>query len=90
MGGSLYLYTTPDGILNTGVYVAANDQIAITGDLDNSKDYEQDGYTVLEMEYMQGRVSGLMDVTTQIMDVNQCKGGNGVVDAPMDMDKSKK
>jgi hypothetical protein len=52
----------------------------------NYKNVEQEIYTVTEIEYVEGRLLGMIEITTQILNVRQCDGLGRVVEAPMYMD----
>jgi hypothetical protein len=80
---SYSIYSTPDYKFDSGYYLPGDDKIVVTGEVVNYNNETKTIYAVSEIEYIPGKVKGFKDVVTQILQVNQCEGGNLGLHAPV-------
>jgi hypothetical protein len=72
IGGSVF--TTDDGSLNSGYYISPVDPIMMMGDVVNLSNDTRVVYTKADIDYVPGKVPGMMDVSVQMLNVGQCDG----------------
>ena len=81
VGGGVF--TTADGGLNSGYYIAKEDTIIMAGDVVNLSNMTQHVYAAAEIEYIEGRRPGMMmDASILMTNVNECDGEMGIFQAP--------
>jgi len=83
------LYTTVDGKFNSGYYIGKNHGILLTGDVINYKNWTQDVYTLTELEYVEGSIPSMMEVSIQALSIGQCEGASGLIEPPIGKTKFK-
>src|SRR6195952_5114098 len=69
-------YTTPDGVFNSGYYIGKNERIMVTGEVVNYTNDTKKIYSVSDLEYIPGRPAGSLDVSVQVVSVNQCESSD--------------
>jgi hypothetical protein len=85
VGGGVF--TTSDGKLNSGYYIGPTDPIMMMGDVVNLTNDTRVVYTKTDIEYIPGKVPGVMDASIQMVNVGECEGGSGIFSAPADLKK---
>jgi hypothetical protein len=80
VGGGVF--TTADGGLNSGYYIAKEDMIIMAGDVVNLSNVTQHVYAAAEIEYIEGRLPEMMDASILMTNVNECDGEMGIFQAP--------
>jgi hypothetical protein len=72
------MYTTPDGKFNSGYYIGKEDPIMMSGDVVNYTNETKIVYTKSDVEYVQGRSPGQLEVSTQVLSIGACDSLQGV------------
>jgi hypothetical protein len=85
IGGGIF--TTADGKFNSGYYIGLNDQIAMLGDIVNLSNDTRYVYTKADIEYVEGRLPGMLETSVQMLNVGQCEGSVGIFSPPEDEKK---
>jgi hypothetical protein len=88
-GQGTSFFTTSDGKFNGGYYIGKDHAILISGDVVNYKNQAQNVYIHSELEYVEGSVPNLMEVSMQVLSIGQCEGSTGVIEAPKGQNKFK-
>jgi hypothetical protein len=73
---ALTTYTSPDGKLNSGYYVAKNDFVISSGEVINYNDQEKKVYVVADIEYLAGRQPDFYESSIQALFISGCDWGN--------------
>jgi hypothetical protein len=81
------VFTTGDGKFNSGYYIGKADPIVMMGDVVNLKNETRYVYAKSDIEYLPGKVAGMMDASIQMLNVGQCDGSFGVFNAPEGLQK---
>jgi hypothetical protein len=76
------LYTTKDWKFNSGYYIGKSATILAMGEVVNYSTEPKKIYVVSEIEYVPGKPAGSMDVSIQVLSVNQCESLNIALQAP--------
>jgi hypothetical protein len=79
-GGAFY--TTMDGHYNSGYYIGKDDKTLMTGDIVNYTNETKEVYSLIDIQYIQGKPAGHMEAVTQLWSVGQCDGMIGFVRPP--------
>jgi hypothetical protein len=79
-GGAFF--TTADGQFNSGYYVGKNDKIIMNGDIVNYTNETKTVYSLIDVQYVEGKPAGNMEAVTQLWSVGQCDGQVGFVKPP--------
>jgi hypothetical protein len=80
VGGGVF--TTSDGSFNSGYYIGKEDMLIMTGDVVNLSNFTKHVYASAEIEYIEGRVPGMLDASILMTNVGQCDGDMGIFQAP--------
>jgi hypothetical protein len=80
IGGSIF--TTDNAKLNSGYYIAPLDPIVMMGDVVNLNNETRLVYTKADIDYIPGKVPGMLDASVQMLNVGQCDGSFGIFNAP--------
>lgn len=70
-------FTTPDGKFNSGYYIGKKDRILMGGDVVNYTNKTQTVFAEVEVEYVDGKVAGLMETGQHSVSVGMCDGVAG-------------
>lgn len=65
-------FTSPDGMFNSGFYVGPDDRLMVTAEAVNYSNEPKDIYSLIEIEYVPGRIPGAMDIGIQSFSVTGC------------------
>ncbi|KAE9967906.1 hypothetical protein EG328_007910 [Venturia inaequalis] len=71
-GGSMF--TTDDGKFNSGYYVGKDDKVTMAGDIVNFTNEKKIVYTMIDIQYVEGKPEGHQEAVTQLWNVGQCEG----------------
>ena len=85
IGGAFF--TTPDGKFNSGYYIGPNDPIVIEGDIVNLGNETRYVYTKADIEYIEGKVPGMMETSIHLLNVGECDGFRTIFQPPEDQKK---
>jgi hypothetical protein len=80
-------FTTNDGKLNSGYYIDNPDTISILGDVVNLYNDTRQIFAKADIEYIPGKVPGMMDTSIHMVNVGQCEGELGIFTASEEMKK---
>jgi hypothetical protein len=69
------IYTTVDAKFNSGYYISNTTRLMQIGDLVNYSNETKTIYSVAEVEYLEGKPLGLMNATTELLNINECDSG---------------
>jgi hypothetical protein len=76
-GGAFF--TLKDGSLNSGYYIGKNDKVIMSGDIVNYTNETKTVYSLIDIEYVEGKPQGHMEAVTQLWSVGQCDGQIGFI-----------
>jgi hypothetical protein len=79
-GGAFF--STKDGQFNSGYYVGKDDKIVMNGDIVNYTNETKEVYSLIDLQYIDGKPAGSMEAVTQLWSVGQCDGQIGFVKPP--------
>jgi hypothetical protein len=68
------MYSTPDGMFNSGFYINKTDTLYFGGDFVNYNKELRTVYTVADMEYLEGRPKNLLETGLNVISVGMCDG----------------
>jgi hypothetical protein len=66
------VYSTPDGMFDSGFYVGKKDIIRFGGDVVNYNNEERTVFSVTEFDYIEGRPDGFLETSSQTVAVGMC------------------
>lgn len=61
----------------TGNYIAKNHKILLQGDLVNYNNATKEVYMVEDVQYVEGKATGLMEIASHLVSATQCEPGSG-------------
>ncbi|TID25758.1 hypothetical protein E2P81_ATG03546 [Venturia nashicola] len=70
--GAPSLFTTPDGMFNSGYLLGTSSKVIVSAELVNYGKETKEVYLVTELDYLPGDTPDMMDTAVGIMTVNQC------------------
>lgn len=70
-------YAVKNGSFKSGFYLGKDDKISIMVDMVNYKNVERTLYSVSEIEYLPGKVQGLLPAEQTTIDIGTCGGQRG-------------
>ena len=76
-GGAFF--STKDGQFNSGYYLGKTDRIVMSGDIVNYTNDTREVYSLLDLQYIEGKPTDYMEAVTQLWSVGQCDGQTGFI-----------